>query len=104
MDCSVFTISIFSQASHDPPCTRKGQVKSNTLTCPRGMQLCTVECNYCAASLASTSGIVSGRDVIAVLPTGFGKSLCYVCLPTVFNLVLLFEGPSIVLVIGHSSR
>ena len=26
-------------------------------------------------------GIVEGRDVFAVLPTGYGKSLCFGCLP-----------------------
>ena len=46
------------------------------------------------------SGIVSGRDVFAALPTGFGKSLCYVCPPTVFDLVLPVEGTSIVLAVA----
>ena len=53
--------------------------------------------------MATTSGIVSGRDVFAVLSTGFGKSLCYACLPTVFDLVLPVKGPSIVLVVGLST-
>ena len=29
--------------------------------------------------------IVNGRDVIAVLPTGFGKSLIYQLLPSMFD-------------------
>ena len=28
-------------------------------------------------------GIATRRDVFAVLPTGYGKSLCYCCLPLV---------------------
>ena len=42
--------------------------------------------------LQVVSGIVSVRDVFTVLPTGFSKSLCYACLPTVFSLVLPVEG------------
>ena len=47
-----------SQASRDPS-SRKGQVKSNTLTCARGMQLRAVECNYCV-----TLCLVCGRKYV----------------------------------------
>lgn len=30
-------------------------------------------------------GFLNGRDVFAVLPTGFGKTLCYACIPLVFD-------------------
>ena len=50
--------------------------------------------------LQVVSGIVSVRDVFAVLLTGFGKSLCYACPPAVFGLVLPVEGTLIVLAVA----
>ena len=29
-------------------------------------------------------GLVGGKDVFSILPIGYGKSLCYACLPLVF--------------------
>ena len=35
---------------------------------------------------------MKGRDVFAVLPTGYRKSLCFGCLPLVFDKLLEKEG------------
>ena len=45
---------------------------------------------------------VSGRDIFAALPTGYGKSLCYGCLPGVFDRIRSREG-SIVMVVSPLS-
>ena len=43
--------------------------------------------------LRVVEAFVEGRDVFAVLPTGYGKrlALCYACLPIVFNKLLATE-------------
>ena len=45
------------------------------------------------------TSFLSGNDVFAVLPTGFGKSLCFACLPGAFDKLRKSNG-SIVLVIS----
>ncbi len=41
---------------------------------------------------------ISGKDVFGVLPTGYGKSLCYACLPAAFDFLGKDKEPSIVVV------
>jgi bloom syndrome protein len=41
---------------------------------------------------------LSGKDVFAALPTGYGKSLCYACLPHAFDSIRGKEGSIVVCV------
>ena len=50
--------------------------------------------------LQVVSSILNGRDVFAVLPTGYGKSFCYSCLPYMFDTIAPIETPSIVIVVA----
>ena len=55
--------------------------------------------------LRVVEAFVEGRDVLAVLPTGYGKNLCYACLPIVFDKLLATAraNGSIVVVISQYS-
>ena len=50
--------------------------------------------------LQVVTGILKGHDVFAVLPTGYGKSLCFASLPMLFDQVLPLKEPSIVIVVS----
>ena len=44
--------------------------------------------------------ILQGREVFAIMPTGFGRSLRYTCLPSAFDILLKQEsGHSLVIVV-----
>ena len=46
------------------------------------------------------TAVLQGRDVFAVLPTGYGKTLCYAVLPAAFDALSPGCSPSIVIVLS----
>ena len=43
---------------------------------------------------------LNGNDVFVALPTGYGNSLCYICLPGEFNRLKTSEKTSIVVIVS----
>ena len=44
------------------------------------------------------AGFLSGQDVFVVLPTGYGKTVCYSCLPLAYDIFHATEGSIIVII------
>ena len=53
-----------------------------------------------AEQAAAISKFASGKDVFVALPTGYRKSLCYCCLPYIFDHLKSVEKQSIVVVVS----
>ena len=49
--------------------------------------------------LQIVTGVLRGRDVFGVLPTGLGRTLCFSCLPSAYDKLYPKSAPSIVLVL-----
>jgi RecQ family ATP-dependent DNA helicase len=50
------------------------------------------------------NGILAGKDVVALLPTGYGKSLCYLLLPLLMNKTLFIISPLISLMEDQKNK
>ena len=48
--------------------------------------------------VVAVKAILEGKDIFVVLPTGYGKSLCYMALPFLFDAMGSEEGSIIVVV------
>ena len=78
------------------------------MACSLSVQVIEETCSHVANTLGYPSlkneqktvltNFILGNDIFAMLPTGFGTSLCYACLPRVFD-QLLGTTNSIVVVI-----
>ena len=51
---------------------------------------------------SAVKSFVSGKDVFVSVPTGYGKSFCYSCLPWVFDLLNGKQCPYSIVVIVRS--
>ena len=66
-----------------------------------GMEVVITVCysNLRELQMAVIVSYVMGHDVFGILPTGYGKSLCYQCLPLIFDKVKLGSASSSVVVV-----
>ena len=73
----------------------KGQIENSTTKTTQDMGYATMK----PKQVQVVSGMLRGHDVFGILPVDFSKSLCFACLPSVYDQLFASNNPSIVVIV-----